>query len=171
MDESQLSHHISAHSFCSAPVRQLQMLHLHCSSNSLFYPPFFHTLCLFREHSRILQFCTFTSPPLSTLPPFWELEATVPVTHHLVITGIMGALVAPVWGCPLWIVTGRERAEESPPQNSTESRSPSSPTFADDENSVSMDYDRSSNNNKGHTASPFLSHCSFILLLLTLFQF
>lgn len=60
--------------------------------------PLFRALCLFWEHSNLLLLCTFSSsppaPPLLTLFPLLRAGGRGAITHHLVITGTKGALVA-----------------------------------------------------------------------------
>lgn len=98
-----LSHHSQAHSSCGAPVRQAQMIQPPSLQTALFFFPslsfpLFRALCLFWEHSNLLLLCTLSSSPLPPLLPSPLLRAggRGAITHHLVITGTKGALVAMV---------------------------------------------------------------------------
>lgn len=130
-----------------APVRQAQMIQLPClqTASFFFFPflfPLFHTLCLFWEHSNLLLSCTFSSssppPPLLTPSPLLRAGGWGAITHHLVITGTKGALVAP--GCGLLAVHRHwgESGGKSPASTSS-LHSSIIPTSSDDENSVSAD--------------------------------
>lgn len=118
-----LSHHSEAHSSCGAPVRQVQMLQLLLSrlfkrplSFRFLFFPLFRTLRLFWEHSRLLRSCTFSSPspPLPNPVPSLKAGGHGAVTHHLVITGTKGALVATAAAAQRATPPGRESGGKSP---------------------------------------------------------
>lgn len=120
MVQALLSQHSKAHSSRSAPASPVQMLQLHCSRLfkqplSFLFPFFsllFRTLCLFWEHSRLLRSRTFSSspspPPLPNPVPSLRAGGHGAVTHHLVITGTKGALVATVAAARRATPLGRE---------------------------------------------------------------
>lgn len=119
-----LSHHSEAHSSCGAPVRQVQMLQLLLSrlvkrplSFRFLSFPLFRTLRLFWENSRLLRSCTFSSSPSPPLPspvPSLRAGGHGAVTHHLVIIGTKGALVATAAAAQCATPPGRESGGKSP---------------------------------------------------------
>lgn len=137
-----MSHHSEAHSSCGAPVRQALMIPRLLLQTALFSrPPLpsFHffssaSLGLFWEHSSPLLpahlFSSHPHPPqphASLYSPLLRAGGRGAITHHLVITGTKGALVAGVCGHSTCNATGERAKGKSPPPLPVPSSPPSSP--------------------------------------------
>lgn len=112
-----MSHHSEAHSSCGAPVRQALIIQLLFLQTALFSPPStsFPLLHSVSSGNIPVRFSprTFSSPPhthTSLRSPLLRAGGRGAITHHLVITGTKGALVAGVCGHSTCNATG-ERAK------------------------------------------------------------
>lgn len=139
-----MSHPSEAHSSCSAPVRQAQMIQLRFKrplSFSLLSFPLFRALCLFWEHSNLLLLCTLSSSPHPppVLPPAPSSESGRPRCHHSPLgdNRHKGGLGGPGCGRSRCTATGESGGKS--PTSPDSLQSSIVPTSSDDENSVSAD--------------------------------
>lgn len=144
MVQALFSHYSKAHSSCSAPVRQAQMLQACCCH--IFQQPLCFSFPFFFSLSHPLSFLgTFQAPPLLHLLSIFNPSPPNPapslkagghstITHHLLITRTMGALVALAAATQCARPLRRRSGGKSPAL--TESvQSSIVPTFSVDENS------------------------------------